>query len=67
MLIEWIGEQTSSAISGVPEGNFVNFSFFKKKLGMGRQCVAVLLILWVSAIVSACVDNIPYTAGEELS
>ncbi|XP_071440913.1 P protein-like [Hetaerina americana] len=46
-LIEWIGIQTESLIHSVgPEH---------------RLAVAILLILWVSAIASAFVDNIPLT------
>jgi len=48
-LIEFIGQQTVNIISKVDEG-------------MGRILVAVLLITWVSAIASAFIDNIPYTA-----
>nr|XP_036213918.1 P protein isoform X1 [Bactrocera oleae] len=46
-LIEWIGQMTESIILGVSEGS--------------RLMVAVLIILWVSAITSAFVDNIPLT------
>jgi len=48
-LIEWIGTQIVDIISMVPEGRL-------------RQASAILLILWVSAISSAFIDNIPYAA-----
>ncbi|KAJ6641782.1 P protein [Pseudolycoriella hygida] len=47
-LIDWIGHQTESVILSVEE---------KYQLA-----VAILLILWVSAIIGAFVDNIPLTA-----
>lgn len=46
-LIEWIGSMTENIILGVGEES--------------RLMVAVLIILWVSAIASAFVDNIPLT------
>lgn len=46
-LIEWIGNLTEDLILSVGEGQ--------------RLAVAIILILWVSAIVSAFVDNIPLT------
>lgn len=46
-LIEWIGRQTVNIILSVGEGS--------------RLAVAILIILWVSAIASAFVDNIPLT------
>lgn len=46
-LIEWIGGLTENIILSVSEGS--------------RLTVAILIILWVSAIVSAFVDNIPLT------
>ncbi|XP_075152123.1 OCA2 melanosomal transmembrane protein hoepel1 isoform X1 [Haematobia irritans] len=46
-LIEWIGNMTENIILGVGEES--------------RLMVAVLIILWVSAIASAFVDNIPLT------
>lgn len=46
-LIEWIGNQTENIVMSVNE------EF--------RLTVAILLILWVSALVSAFVDNIPLT------
>ncbi|KAL9922888.1 OCA2 melanosomal transmembrane protein hoepel1 isoform 2-T2 [Glossina fuscipes fuscipes] len=46
-LIEWIGSMTENFILGVGEES--------------RLMVAVLIILWVSAIASAFVDNIPLT------
>jgi len=48
-LIKWIGHQLMVVIKAVPEGN-------------SRLLVAILLIMWVSAFVSAFIDNIPYTA-----
>ena len=49
-LIDLIGETTASIIEIAPAGN-------------GRLSFAVVLVIWVSAIVSAFVDNIPYTAA----
>lgn len=46
-LIEWIGNQTESIIL------LVNEEF--------RLAVAILMVLWISAIASAFVDNIPLT------
>lgn len=46
-LIDWIGAQTESIILTVNEES--------------RLAVAILIILWVSAIASAFVDNIPLT------
>jgi P protein len=46
-LIEWIGRQTVNIILSVGEGS--------------RLAVAILIILWVSALASAFVDNIPLT------
>lgn len=46
-LIEWIGRQTVNVILSVGEG--------------ARLAVAILIILWVSALASAFVDNIPLT------
>ncbi|XP_031624628.1 P protein-like isoform X2 [Contarinia nasturtii] len=46
-LIDWIGTQTESIILTVNEES--------------RLAVAILIILWVSAIASAFVDNIPLT------
>lgn len=46
-LIEWIGSQTENIILVVGEES--------------RLTVAILIILWVSAIASAFVDNIPLT------
>jgi len=48
-LIHWIGESLKELIGSVPPGD-------------GRLAVAMLLLLWVSAFVSAFVDNIPYMA-----
>ena len=47
-LIEMIADLISDTVSRASEGN--------------RLMVAVLLLLWVSAIASAFIDNIPYTA-----
>jgi len=48
-VIKWIGEQVVSTISQFDDS--------------GTQLtVAILLLLWVSAIASAFIDNIPYTA-----
>ncbi|ALC40049.1 hoe1 [Drosophila busckii] len=46
-LIEWIGNMTEGIILGVGEQH--------------RLMVAILIILWVSAVASAFVDNIPLT------
>jgi Na+/H+ antiporter NhaD/arsenite permease-like protein len=46
-LINWIGRQTEAVILAVNEES--------------RLAVAILLILWVSALASAFVDNIPLT------
>lgn len=46
-LIDWIGAQTENVILSVNEES--------------RLAVAILIILWVSAIASAFVDNIPLT------
>lgn len=46
-LIDWIGRQTIKIILSVDEGS--------------RLAVAILIILWVSALASAFVDNIPLT------
>ena len=46
-VISWIGDQVESAISYfTPDYQFV---------------AALVIILWVSAIASAFIDNIPYT------
>lgn len=47
-LIEWIGTQTENFILGIGEAH--------------RLTAAILIILWVSAITSAFVDNIPLTS-----
>ena len=47
-LIDEIADLISESISRAPEEN--------------RLMVAILLLLWVSAIASAFIDNIPYTA-----
>eukprot|EP01091_Cochliopodium_minus_P008748 TRINITY_DN2033_c0_g1_i1.p1 TRINITY_DN2033_c0_g1~~TRINITY_DN2033_c0_g1_i1.p1 ORF type:complete len:712 (-),score=185.68 TRINITY_DN2033_c0_g1_i1:82-2217(-) len=49
-LISFIGDITANLIEGVPAGN-------------GRLAAAVVLILWVSGIVSAFIDNIPFTTA----
>lgn len=46
-LIEWIGTQTENIILAIGEEN--------------RLMAAILIILWVSALASAFVDNIPLT------
>ncbi|KAL5281356.1 OCA2 family protein [Megaselia abdita] len=46
-LIDWIGDRTESVILSVSEES--------------RLAVAILIILWVSAVASAFVDNIPLT------
>lgn len=47
-LIAWIGRQTEALVLSVPEHSL-------------RLAVAVTLVLWVSALASAFVDNIPLT------
>ena len=47
-LISTIGDRISEIIEGVDEDN--------------RKVVAIVLVTWISAIVSAFLDNIPYTA-----
>eukprot|EP01101_Sappina_pedata_P007000 TRINITY_DN3607_c0_g2_i1.p1 TRINITY_DN3607_c0_g2~~TRINITY_DN3607_c0_g2_i1.p1 ORF type:complete len:689 (+),score=248.88 TRINITY_DN3607_c0_g2_i1:119-2185(+) len=47
-LMEYIGNQSTSLIRLVPEGDL-------------RLTVAIMLILWVSAIFGAFIDNIPFT------
>ena len=50
-MIDWIGTQVTDWIRGLEEN---------KKTQMA---VAILLILWVSAIASSFIDNIPYTTA----
>uniref|UniRef100_A0A6I8NDR5 OCA2 melanosomal transmembrane protein n=1 Tax=Ornithorhynchus anatinus TaxID=9258 RepID=A0A6I8NDR5_ORNAN len=47
-LIDYIGEQTALLIKGVPEEQ--------------RLAVAIVLVVWVSALASSLIDNIPFTA-----
>ena len=47
-VIDYIGEYVEKAITFFPDEH--------------RFAAAVLIILWVSAIASAFIDNIPYTA-----
>ncbi|KFU87494.1 P protein, partial [Chaetura pelagica] len=47
-LIDYIGEQTALLIKVVPEEQ--------------RLAVAIILVLWVSALASSVIDNIPFTA-----
>nr|XP_045002404.1 P protein isoform X2 [Jaculus jaculus] len=47
-LIEYIGEQTALLIKMVPEDQ--------------RLAAAIVLIMWVSALASSLIDNIPFTA-----
>ena len=51
-VISFIGEYVQRAIEAFPEG----------KDGIIRLTAAILILLWVSAIASAFIDNIPYTA-----
>uniref|UniRef100_A0A8C8BIC8 OCA2 melanosomal transmembrane protein n=1 Tax=Otus sunia TaxID=257818 RepID=A0A8C8BIC8_9STRI len=46
-LIDYIGEQTALLIKVVPEDQ--------------RLAVAIILVLWVSALASSVIDNIPFT------
>ena len=48
-LIEFIGQQTSDLIQMVDSSN--------------RLAVAIILILWVSALASSFIDNIPFTTA----
>ncbi|KAK3099314.1 hypothetical protein FSP39_002532 [Pinctada imbricata] len=50
-LISWIGDRISDVIRDVDADE------------KGKLAVAILLILWVSAIVSSFIDNIPYTTA----
>ncbi|XP_075446680.1 P protein isoform X2 [Ascaphus truei] len=47
-LIEYIGEQTAVLIKAVPEDE--------------RLAIAIILVVWVSALASSLIDNIPFTA-----
>ncbi|XP_008496307.1 P protein [Calypte anna] len=47
-LIDYIGEKTALLIKAVPEEQ--------------RLAVAIILVLWVSALASSVIDNIPFTA-----
>ncbi|KAM9321287.1 P protein [Gastrophryne carolinensis] len=47
-LIEYIGEQTAVLIKEVPEDE--------------RLAIAIILVVWVSALASSLIDNIPFTA-----
>uniref|UniRef100_W5MNX6 OCA2 melanosomal transmembrane protein n=1 Tax=Lepisosteus oculatus TaxID=7918 RepID=W5MNX6_LEPOC len=47
-LIDYIGQQTAVLIKAVPEDH--------------RLAIAVILVIWVSALVSSLIDNIPFTA-----
>ncbi|XP_053438014.1 P protein isoform X2 [Nycticebus coucang] len=47
-LIEYVGEQTALLIKMVPEDQ--------------RLMAAVILVVWVSALASSLIDNIPFTA-----
>eukprot|EP01062_Namystynia_karyoxenos_P022291 TRINITY_DN1853_c0_g1_i4.p1 TRINITY_DN1853_c0_g1~~TRINITY_DN1853_c0_g1_i4.p1 ORF type:complete len:914 (+),score=163.17 TRINITY_DN1853_c0_g1_i4:86-2827(+) len=48
-LVEALTKAASSAVKGTPPGS--------------QTTVAVLLVLWLSALVSAFIDNIPFTAA----
>ncbi|KAM4795873.1 P protein [Rhinophrynus dorsalis] len=47
-LIDYIGEQTAVLIKAVPEDE--------------RLAIAIILVVWVSALASSLIDNIPFTA-----
>ncbi|ROL50635.1 P protein [Anabarilius grahami] len=47
-LIDYIGEQTAELIKAVPEDE--------------RLAIAIILVMWVSALASSLIDNIPFTA-----
>jgi len=49
-VMEFVGDQVAAMILQV-------------QAGKARLTVAILLIIWVSAIVSAFIDNIPYTTA----
>ena len=51
-VISFIGEYVQRAIEAFPQGED----------GLIRLTAAILILLWVSAIASAFIDNIPYTA-----
>ncbi|XP_056271357.1 P protein [Pseudoliparis swirei] len=48
-LIDYIGEQTALLIKSVPEDQ--------------RLAVAIILVMWISALASSLIDNIPFTAA----
>uniref|UniRef100_A0A8C2AUD5 Oculocutaneous albinism II n=1 Tax=Cyprinus carpio TaxID=7962 RepID=A0A8C2AUD5_CYPCA len=48
-LIDYIGEQTAVLIKAVPEDE--------------RLAIAIILVMWVSALASSLIDNIPFTAA----
>ncbi|KAG9492305.1 hypothetical protein GDO78_000688 [Eleutherodactylus coqui] len=48
-LIDYIGEQTAVLIKAVPEDE--------------RLAIAIILVVWVSALASSLIDNIPFTAA----
>ncbi|XP_069006064.1 P protein [Embiotoca jacksoni] len=47
-LIDYIGQQTAELIKAVPEDH--------------RLAIAIILVMWVSALASSLIDNIPFTA-----
>ncbi|XP_041912706.1 P protein [Alosa sapidissima] len=47
-LIDYIGDQTAALIKAVPEEE--------------RLAIAIILVMWVSALASSLIDNIPFTA-----
>ncbi|XP_077572302.1 P protein [Stigmatopora nigra] len=47
-LIDYIGEQTALLIKAVPEDQ--------------RMAIAIILVMWISALASSLIDNIPFTA-----
>ncbi|KAM9797390.1 P protein isoform X1 [Syngnathus typhle] len=47
-LIDYIGEQTALLIKSVPEDQ--------------RMAIAIILVMWISALASSLIDNIPFTA-----
>ncbi|XP_047230073.1 P protein [Girardinichthys multiradiatus] len=48
-LIDYIGEQTALLIKAVPEDQ--------------RLALAIILVMWISALASSLIDNIPFTAA----
>ena len=56
-VITWIGERVVQAIEAFGLGTEGTNTY-----GLVRFTMAIIIMLWVSAVVSAFIDNIPYTA-----